>query len=411
MPNPRGAGRKPVISDDKIRELYDRYQAGESVASLALESGISRQALYKRFDELMESKPEVYDYCIDGELCTRIFIDKRHESLQILNYVGELSKRAFGWNESPDFGDLAKLLECDYFKRKGIDDVNSSDKLLCMESRNNSFVLEVNLPRFEFSKKDIIIARTDTDGFQLKAMSHDRRFFVKSQAIIGGNRMEDWAVEIIASDICKKLEIPVVIQKHCCFVYNGITYDGVYSRNFELDGYTFVSFESLLERSNKSSNSEEFIGLSSIEKLKWCANILSELGGIEYEFCEKYMLDLAILDCLVGNIDRHTRNFGLFYNINEGSFEIPLIFDNGMGLFENDYYRDNYDSFSSAMNNVYILPYGEDPFEFFEILSKEFDLKKLYPNISDITYLDILDKPFVLEYERRMTELCQRLDG
>ena len=75
------------------------------------------------------------------------------------------------------------------------------------------------------------------------------------------------------------------------------------------------------------------------------------------------MLNLAVLDCLVGNVDRHTRNFGLFYNSSTGKYEIPLIFDNGMGLFEHDYYRDNYRNYEEAMNNVYVSPYGEDPFE------------------------------------------------
>ena len=54
------------------------------------------------------------------------------------------------------------------------------------------------------------------------------------------------------------------------------------------------------------------------------------------------MLNLAILDCLVGNCDRHTRNFGVFFNSSKGEFSIAPVFDSGMGLFEHDYYRDKY---------------------------------------------------------------------
>ena len=62
------------------------------------------------------------------------------------------------------------------------------------------------------------------------------------------------------------------------------------------------------------------------------------------------------------------------------------------------------------MNNVYISPYGEDPFEFLKLLNKEYKLKQVYKDTSEIKYLDILTTPFALEYERRMSELWLKLD-
>ncbi|MCR5726679.1 MAG: hypothetical protein K6G24_04350 [Lachnospiraceae bacterium] len=53
------------------------------------------------------------------------------------------------------------------------------------------------------------------------------------------------------------------------------------------------------------------------------------------------------------------------------------------------------------MNNVYVAPYGEDPFEFLEILNRHFHLKDIY-SLREISYPDILHTPFALEYERRM---------
>ena len=47
-------------------------------------------------------------------------------------------------------------------------------------------------------------------------------------------------------------------------------------------------------------------------------------------------------------------NRPLFHNINNRRFAIPLLFDSGMGLFENDPYRDEYGTFEEAMHNVYI---------------------------------------------------------
>ena len=75
-----------------------------------------------------------------------------------------------------------------------------------------------------------------------------------------------------------------------------------------------------------------------------------------------------------------------------------------MGLFENDYYRDSYNTFDEAMKNVYVAPYGEDPFDMIEMLNKEFDLLNIYPTIRDIKYQDILSTEHALEYERRMLE-------
>lgn len=115
-----------------------------------------------------------------------------------------------------------------------------------------------------------------------------------------------------------------------------------------------------------------------------------------------------MLDCLVGNVDRHTRNFGLFYNVHTGEFEIPLVFDSGMGLFENDPYRDEYRTFEEAMNHVYVVPYGEDPFDMLELLDKEYGLLSIYGNKEGFIYGDVLKTEFALEYEKRMNELWQR---
>jgi len=118
----------------------------------------------------------------------------------------------------------------------------------------------------------------------------------------------------------------------------------------------------------------------------------------------------VFLYILVGNVDRHTRNFGLFYNNLENKYEVPLIFDNGMGLFEHDDYRDRYDSFDAAMGRVYINPYGEDPFDLLELLESEYDLVQIYPGLTKLKYNDLLHKRFASEYMERMCEHWQRLD-
>lgn len=231
---------------------------------------------------------------------------------------------------------------------------------------------------FHFTKKDLIDVRSSTDGFQPKFHSKDGKYFIKAQAVIGGTLMNDWMVEIIASGFCKTLDIPCISQCECDIVYNDHVWKGVYSNNFEKEGYTFISFERLLNMKMETSKTDEFNRMSTVEKLRWCAGRISMYAELPYDRCETYMLNLAILDCLVGNCDRHTRNFGVFFNNSEGEFSIAPVFDSGMGLFEHDYYRDKYSSYDAAMGNVYVAPYGEDPFEMIDILADEFDFGE-YP--------------------------------
>ena len=423
MKNERNAGRKPKISEAEIGDILIRHEAGESISTLAKEQGISRQALHKRLKEY-SYKPAHIEYYAGGELCTLIEADFRHENLHVVNYVVELSRRAFGYIDNPNWQDFLDFLEDYYLNANGrreagtyfmsdnglvytLEDIPKDNDNKCLNIKIDP---DQRIPEFRFRKNEIILCRSDTDGFQMKAITSDRRYFVKSQAVMSGVKLNDWAVEIIASSVCHQLGIPCVEQKYCRFIYGNKEYDGVYSENFELNGYTFLSFEGLLERIYRSTKEEEFIKLNAVSKLKWCAEQLSGMSGIPYEKTEKYMLDLAVLDCLVGNIDRHTRNFGLFFNTLTGQFEIPLVFDSGMGLFENDYYRDEYRTFDEAMNHVYTAPYGEDPFELLQMLNEKFRLKSIYGNPDGFDYGDVLRTELALEYEKRMNELWQRLD-
>ena len=415
MSNERNAGRKPKITDEQLNKIISRHESGESLSALSDEFGISRQALHKRIKESQE-KPVTINWVVDDRPVSTITVDVRRQVLTLANYAVQLSKLPFGFNTNPTWQEFVRLLEEKYLISVGVDEPGvflfTDGEKYFNPSQISELQIESDdsIPEFAFTKKDILLTRTDTDGFQMKALTSDHRYFVKSQAIMAGIQMQDWAVEIIASEIANQLGIPCVVQKHCIFAYGGRKFDAVFSANFELDGYTFLSFESMLEERHLSTKEDFFFKMNAIEKLKWCATKLSEIGNLSYQDTERYMLNLAVLDCLVGNVDRHTRNFGLFYNSSTGKYEIPLIFDNGMGLFEHDYYRDNYRKYEEAMNNVYVSPYGEDPFELLLMLNKEFHIKEVYPGVKDICYLDILNTPFALEYERRMRSLWQKLD-
>lgn len=221
--------------------------------------------------------------------------------------------------------------------------------------------------------------RSGSDGYQAKYFADSRKHFIKTQASLSGVLMNDWMVEIIASKLCDRLNINCVKQQHCKVRDEVKTLDAVVSKNFELDGWDFVSFESLLNRlSGESTQDSFFIRLGTIEKMEYCAKVIAKACNINYKYALKYMIDLAVIDILVGNNDRHTKNFGVFWDINNNKFSIAKIFDNGMGLFENDYYRDNYKNLQERMRNVYVAPYGEDPFDMIKILKNYININNIY---------------------------------
>ena len=249
--------------------------------------------------------------------------------------------------------------------------------------------------------------RSSTDGYQPKFFTSDRQKFIKAQASLSGVLMHDWKVEILASNICNHWHIPCIQQKHCKVITKSGELDAVESRNFGLDKKEFQSFRSLLDH-NYLDMDDEFIHLDAVAKLRWCADKLSTLCNLEYSSCEKYMIDLAMIDCIIGNTDRHSKNYGVFFNIETSTYEIALVFDNGMGLFENDYYRDSYKSYNDAMHNVYVSPYGEDPFELVELLSDNFDLSS-YDVISLPLDQNCVPNDFAKRYLSEMMEKIRRL--
>lgn len=253
---------------------------------------------------------------------------------------------------------------------------------------------EEKIPTFCFSKKECIIARGGTPGFQPK-FKRDKYFF-KSQAELSGTLMNDWLVEIIASKFAQVLGIPTVKQYACKIQCGNRENYGVFSKNFELDGNTFISLASLANRIGYDLTSPSFLKLSSDEKLREYARIISNSCELDYDSCEKYLVDLAVSDILVCNTDRHTHNFGVFWNSINNRYEIPLTFDYGMGLFESDYGCKSCQSFDDAMYYAYIAPYGEDPLDMLQILKKNFDLSRY--QFKDIILPKTLPNDFSKEY-------------
>lgn len=140
--NERGAGRKPIFTDEQVVELRAKREQGITVAALAKEYGVSRQTLsayLNKKDQQMEMMIEslklwrelnrpfkevnIVDYTMrmdfmcEDECCTQILVDFRHEKIEIKNTTDKIILRAFGTNINPSWEDFLEFLEERCFPR------------------------------------------------------------------------------------------------------------------------------------------------------------------------------------------------------------------------------------------------------------------------------------------------------
>lgn len=221
---------------------------------------------------------------------------------------------------------------------------------------------------FTVNENSQLKIRSNTDGYQPKFIVDNGKYFVKTQCQIGGTLRDDWRVEDIASRICEQLGIYAVKQVPCyvkIISKKGITKTrlGVYSNNFEQDGYSFISYQRLMEFNNLEESQIGFEKLSATDKLKYLINSMTNLSGIAKPRIVRYFFDMVTVDLLVLNQDRHFRNFGVFSGLNSGMYDVSRLFDFGMGLFEDNTTFDSLKTLKECMRFSYISPYGEDPFE------------------------------------------------
>ena len=140
--NERGAGRKPVFTEEQIVEIRSKREQGITVSALAKEYGVSRQTLsayLNKKDQQMENiieslriwrqfnrsfqEVDVVDYTMrmdfmcGEECCTQILVDFKHEKVEIKNTTDKIMLRAFGVKRTPTWNDFLEFLEDRCFPR------------------------------------------------------------------------------------------------------------------------------------------------------------------------------------------------------------------------------------------------------------------------------------------------------
>ena len=140
--NERGAGRKPLFTDEQIAEIRTKREQGIRVSELAKEYGVSRQTLstyLNKKDQQLETiiqsmelwrklnrpfkEVNVVDYTMrmdfmcEDECCTQILVDFRRERIEIVNTTDDIMLRAFGINIHPTWEEFLEFLEDRCFPR------------------------------------------------------------------------------------------------------------------------------------------------------------------------------------------------------------------------------------------------------------------------------------------------------
>ncbi|MCD8011839.1 MAG: Hin recombinase [Lachnospiraceae bacterium] len=139
--NPRGAGRRPILSEEQLARIKQARAEGETITALAKEYGVSRQTLsgylnprrkdgstcstigkWKRLNAEFKNIPvEEYgmrmEFMCDRELCSAILVDFQGQRITVRNHTMDLLHRAFGIREKPGWEDFEEFLESRCFPR------------------------------------------------------------------------------------------------------------------------------------------------------------------------------------------------------------------------------------------------------------------------------------------------------
>lgn len=105
--------------------------------------------------------------------------------------------------------------------------------------------------------------------------------------------------------------------------------EGCRSKSFTATNEEFISFDSLYSTYIGGNLQTELNLLSAKDRYNLLLDIGRKCCNLDLSV---YFRAIFLLDYLIENIDRHTKNIGVIYNENKGIFRIAPIFDNGRSL-------------------------------------------------------------------------------
>lgn len=191
---------------------------------------------------------------------------------------------------------------------------------------------------------------SSSKGNQEKWLSKDKKYFIKEPFRYQNIVWADYKVELMAESIITQLDVETgsIRQEFC-------TVDGkpaVCSVNFRTSGYKFLSFHRILEKKGLKFADAWFPEV----KFQFIINTVLDCFGLDIT---NYILDMVLIDTLVGNEDRHLNNFGVFSGYN--GITVAKLFDYGLGLFEHDARYRKCNDIQSAVGIMECKPFNQNP--------------------------------------------------
>ncbi len=181
------------------------------------------------------------------------------------------------------------------------------------------------LKNYIVDRRFLYEAKVVTQGTQKKYF--DGQYYYKLDKVGNEGLCEYLAYTLLQySDIDKKL----IIEYERCTI-NGIP--GCRSKNFLERNETFVTMDTIYRNlTGRMDLTDRLLSLQDAKKrLEFILELASDFG-IDRKVYRDYLNSMMQLDLLVGNVDRHTHNYGIIVNNADGAVRLPPLFDNGRSL-------------------------------------------------------------------------------
>ncbi len=259
------------------------------------------------------------------------------------------------------------------------------------------------IPVFETGKMSELQLISSSKGNQRKWYVKEERMYVKEQFFYQGKYWKDYLVEVISSEIGKQLPsgCAKVLQQQLCKITDWMgTQYGVCSYDFAPD-LRYVSFKRIIDIQNSYFDTRAPIA----EKWDFVLESVQGFSGLDYT---DYLITMTLLDYLTGNEDRHINNFGILQG--GTGFQIPPLFDFGLGLFEHDLKYEHV-PFRECLKLMYSKPFHADNQKVINFVAKKYDLGQYLPKCLDLADVEIPSPKAGSYLRNRCMELGINLKG
>lgn len=106
MKNKRNAGRKKEFSASQVEEMKEMQAKNIPQQKIAEHFKTTRQTVAKYLNDETENYNMKIDFMFKTSVCTTIYVDFRHEKINIVNKTDDILHRAFGVNDNPSWQDF-----------------------------------------------------------------------------------------------------------------------------------------------------------------------------------------------------------------------------------------------------------------------------------------------------------------